>query len=270
MTVDDKRPLLIHARELGIDIPTLCHDDRLTPYATCNLCVVEIENTRGLVTACTRCPEEGMVIETENERILASRQHALKLLFSDHYANCVPPCRIKKTPNKFISRRSDFSSTQDTLPLCVKEAAPGHSEISGARLFEAPADDCKMCQCSAMGSCEIRKLAIKLQVLPEEHPGGFHAFEFQELNPRLGLDMNKCIRCAKCIRACDEIERVGILGFVHRGFDTELYYMAHPPEKQAQCMDCCLSGATCVEVCPTGALENLAKNTSAEGASPGG
>ena len=151
-----------------------------------------------------------------------------------------------------------------------KRAAPGQVEAMGSSLFDPPFPGCKMCQCSAMGTCEIRKLAIKHKVMPEEYAGEFHAYEFRNLNPLLGLDMNKCIRCAKCIRACSEIEGVGILGFVHRGFDTDLYYMAHPRAKQTQCMDCCLSGATCVEVCPTGALEMLEKNKVAEGASTKG
>lgn len=270
MSVDDGLPLLVHAREQGIEIPTLCHDDRLTPYATCCLCVVEIENTKGFTPACTRFPEEGMVIRTDSEGITRARRRALRLLFSDHYANCIPPCKVKKPPTKFISRRGDFSRGQSALPLCVKEVSPAQAGVNGMQLFDAPSPDCRICQCGKMGTCEIRRLAIKYQVLADEHLGEYHAYEFRRLSPLLGLDMNKCIRCTKCIRACSEIQGVGILGFIHRGFDTDLCYMADLEDKQAQCMDCALSGARCVEVCPTGALQILDKNAAAASASPGG
>ncbi|MEE4175888.1 MAG: molybdopterin-dependent oxidoreductase [Bacteroides sp.] len=81
------------ARRLGIEIPTLCHDDRLEPYSSCYLCVVEVEGMRGLQPACSTRITEGMRIETENERVSKSRKMALELLVSNHYADCIAPCR---------------------------------------------------------------------------------------------------------------------------------------------------------------------------------
>lgn len=81
------------ARRHGIEIPTLCHDDRLEPYSSCYLCVVEVEGMRGLQPACSTKITEGMRIETENERVIKSRKMALELLLSNHYADCIAPCR---------------------------------------------------------------------------------------------------------------------------------------------------------------------------------
>lgn len=81
------------ARRLGVEIPTLCHDDRLEPYSSCYLCVVEVEGMRGLQPACSTKLTEGMRIETENERVRKSRKMALELLLSNHYADCIAPCR---------------------------------------------------------------------------------------------------------------------------------------------------------------------------------
>ena len=58
----DVRPgetILHAARRIGIDIPTLCHDDRLDPAAACRLCLVEVEGARLMQPACatrTSCP----------------------------------------------------------------------------------------------------------------------------------------------------------------------------------------------------------------------
>jgi formate dehydrogenase major subunit len=81
------------ARRYGVEIPTLCHDDRLEPFSSCYLCVVEVEGMRGLQPACSTKIAEGMRIQTDNERVRKSRKFSLELLASNHYADCVAPCR---------------------------------------------------------------------------------------------------------------------------------------------------------------------------------
>ncbi|TVQ88043.1 MAG: hypothetical protein EA393_09705 [Bacteroidetes bacterium] len=85
--------ILKMSRRLGVEIPTLCHDPRLEPYSSCYLCVVEVEGMRGLQPACSTKITEGMRIETENERVVKSRKFALELMVSNHYADCVAPCK---------------------------------------------------------------------------------------------------------------------------------------------------------------------------------
>ncbi len=72
----------------GIDIPHLCHDDRLTPTGACRLCLVEIEGQRGLQTACSREAGEGMEIRTATKEIIAQRKATLELLISEHRLSC--------------------------------------------------------------------------------------------------------------------------------------------------------------------------------------
>ncbi len=81
------------AKRHGIEIPTLCHDPRLEPYSSCYVCVVEIEGQRNLQPSCSTRVVEGMSIKTENERVRCARKTALDLIMSNHYADCVAPCR---------------------------------------------------------------------------------------------------------------------------------------------------------------------------------
>lgn len=81
------------ARRQGIQIPTLCHDERLEPFSSCYVCVVEIEGMRGLQPACSTIIKEGMNIVTDNERIHKSRKFSLELILSNHYADCIAPCK---------------------------------------------------------------------------------------------------------------------------------------------------------------------------------
>ena len=72
------------AKQVGIEIPTLCHDDRLAPYGACRLCSVEIkkgERSR-IVASCVYPVEEGLVVETESPRVRKIRQVILELLRS--------------------------------------------------------------------------------------------------------------------------------------------------------------------------------------------
>lgn len=81
------------AKRHGVDIPTLCNDPRLEPYTSCYLCVVEVEGMRGLQPACSTRISEGMKIDTDNEKVYAARKTALDLLLSNHYADCLGPCK---------------------------------------------------------------------------------------------------------------------------------------------------------------------------------
>lgn len=76
--------ILQAAEQVGIEIPTLCHDARLAPYGACRLCSVEI--TRGgrsrVVASCVYPVEEGLVVNTESPRVLKIRKVILELLQS--------------------------------------------------------------------------------------------------------------------------------------------------------------------------------------------
>jgi formate dehydrogenase major subunit len=81
------------ARRNGIEIPTLCNDPRLEPFTSCFVCVVEVEGMRGLQPSCSTKISEGMHIVTDNEKVHSARKTALDLLVSNHYADCIGPCK---------------------------------------------------------------------------------------------------------------------------------------------------------------------------------
>ncbi|HTY08434.1 MAG TPA: FAD-dependent oxidoreductase [Candidatus Edwardsbacteria bacterium] len=80
------------ARANGVAIPTLCHDPALEPYGSCWVCLVEVKGARGFVPSCATKVTDGMVIETESDKVKAARQMALGLLLSNHYGDCTGPC----------------------------------------------------------------------------------------------------------------------------------------------------------------------------------
>ncbi|MFV2062646.1 MAG: 2Fe-2S iron-sulfur cluster-binding protein [Chloroflexota bacterium] len=74
--------ILDACRAEGIDTPTLCALESLTPVNACRVCVVELSGSRTLVPACSRQVEAGMDIATDSERVRHSRRLVLELLGS--------------------------------------------------------------------------------------------------------------------------------------------------------------------------------------------
>lgn len=92
--VETGTTILEAAEQQGIKLPTLCHDSRLKPTAACRLCLVEVEKTRGPMPACTTPVTEDMVVRTTSDDLSSMCRMALELLLSDHYGDCIAPCKL--------------------------------------------------------------------------------------------------------------------------------------------------------------------------------
>ena len=82
VSVAEGATILDAARAAGIDTPTLCFLENLTPVNACRVCVVELEGSRTLVPACSRKVEPGMSVQTDTERVRLSRRLILEFLGS--------------------------------------------------------------------------------------------------------------------------------------------------------------------------------------------
>ncbi len=82
------------ARRGGIEIPTLCESELVKNYGACGLCVVEAKGMPKLMRACSTVASDGMDIDTNSPRALASRKLALEFLMSDHDGDCKGPCHL--------------------------------------------------------------------------------------------------------------------------------------------------------------------------------
>lgn len=82
------------AKDNGIEIPALCQSDLVKVYGACGLCTVEMEGSPKLFRSCATKVAEGMVINTETDRVKRSRKIALELLMSDHFGDCKGPCSL--------------------------------------------------------------------------------------------------------------------------------------------------------------------------------
>ena len=84
VTIEEGKTLLDAAKSLGIDIPTLCHHEKLAPHGGCRMCSVEIlkgKRTR-VVTSCVYPVEDGLIVKTESPRIIKIRKMLIELIMA--------------------------------------------------------------------------------------------------------------------------------------------------------------------------------------------
>ncbi len=105
--------------------------------------------------------------------------------------------------------------------------------------------------CSRNGTCELQALAAEY---------GVDLFRFGHVaKPRYAIDasshsvvrdMNKCVLCRRCVRTCIDLQEVGVLEALHRGYETKVGTFCDKPLGDVVCINC----GQCVNRCPTGAL----------------
>ena len=200
VSVPEGSTLLQAARSVGIDTPTLCFLENLTPVNVCRICVVEVEGSRPLVPACSRQVEPGMVVKTDSERVRLSRRLVLELLASSVDVSTAP--QFQEYMKRYGAKPERFGAV--ALPAAGRDAAqPGH--------YHAPEN----------GDAATVAQPVKLD---------------NELYVR---DYGKCILCYKCVEACGvDAQNTFAIAVAGRGFDARISTEYNVPLTDSACVYC--------------------------------
>ena len=123
-----------------------------------------------------------------------------------------------------------------------------HRKLIVELLLAAHCRDCTTCD--KYGKCTLQKLAYQLGVNNVRFDNHREEMPVDFSSPAIVRDPNKCILCGNCVRVCNEIQGIGVLGFAHRGTDA----MVTPAFDKKLAATNCVSCGQCRVVCPTGAL----------------
>lgn len=115
-------------------------------------------------------------------------------------------------------------------------------------LLAAHCRDCTTCVKS--GDCNLQTLAHRFGVTRVRFENYKEPVPLDLSSPSIVRDPNKCILCGNCVRVCEELQGVGVLGFAHRGADAMVMSAF---DKQIAATDCVNCGQ-CRVFCPTGAI----------------
>ena len=192
ITIDGKRvavpegaTILEATRKLGIDTPTLCFLETLTPVNACRVCVVELEGSRTLVPACSRKAEAGMAVHTESERVLLSRRLVLDFLASSVDVSTAPTLRAYM--EQYGARPDRFGARAQTVAQAPK---------IDNQLYMRDYSKCILCyKCvEACGVDAQNTFAIGVA------GRGFSAHISTEFD--IPLPQSACVYCGNCIGVC--------------------------------------------------------------------
>ena len=184
VSVGEGATILDACRRLGIDTPTLCYGDTLTPVNVCRVCVVEVEGSRALVPSCSRKVEPGMVVHTNSPRVRTSRRMVLELLDSSVDLSTAPEAR------RYVE---DYGADASRFGAAATVAQPVKVDND---LYVRDYSKCILCyKCvEACGVDHQNTFAITAA------GRGFEAHISTEFD--VTLPESACVYCGNCIAVC--------------------------------------------------------------------
>jgi predicted molibdopterin-dependent oxidoreductase YjgC len=198
----------------GIEIPTLCYGETLTPVNACRVCMVEVEGSRVLVPSCARKAEDGMVVRTGSDRVRHSRKMVLEFLSSS--VDLTTTANVDRWSSEYGARPERYGPPAPPAPAGARDAAlAGHHHAGDGQTAATVAQPVKVD------------------------------------NENYVRDYSKCILCYKCVEACGtDWQNTFAIAVAGRGFDARIATEFATPLPESACVYC----GNCIAVCPTGAL----------------
>ncbi|QJQ98241.1 molybdopterin-dependent oxidoreductase [Halomonas sp. PGE1] len=201
------------AKRAGETIPHLCFKDAPGYRAdgNCRACMVEIEGERVLAASCLREAAPGMVVRSaSSERAREARESVLELLLADQPERKASPDRASHLWAMAEALAIDATAVSERLPARAERAAPTVHHVR-----------------------------------PRE------AQRFQDAShTAMNVNLDACIECGLCVRACREVQGNDVIGLAHRGAAAKIVFDFDDPMGESTCVAC----GECVQACPTGAL----------------
>lgn len=175
--------------------------------------------------------------------------------------------RNGRTGKEFLSRKDDFGEVTEEelkdeprIPLekmsliDLKERQSSFKELEQGYSREQALKEaarCLECGCHDVHECKLKEQAQDYGAIASRFLGEIQKHPIDESHPYIIRDPAKCILCGRCIRICLEVQGIGALGYIYRGFKSQVVPSFNVPFGEDEL---CISCGQCVSTCPVGAL----------------
>jgi formate dehydrogenase major subunit len=187
VTVPEGTTIWEAAKALGIDIPVLCHDERMRPVGVCRVCVVDV-GARTLAASCVRPCEEGMKVATATDKVERQRRMLVELLMSDQPTEC--PKETTTGDNELFALARRYEARGDSLPR-----GAGRGEDRSSKVIAVNHDACILCDRCVRGCDEIQHN----DVIGRTGKGHGARIAFDLDRP---MGESTCVSCGECMAVC--------------------------------------------------------------------
>ncbi|MFN9728807.1 formate dehydrogenase subunit alpha [Acidovorax sp.] len=226
VTAHPGETILKAAQRHGAHIPHLCFGDGLRPDGNCRACVVEIAGERTLAPSCCRAPTQGMKVQAASPRARKSQQMVLEMLLSDMPETGYRWNDADSDAPELIAEKPYASGATGLFNSNSSATVGQHGELS------AWADRLGVAVRPALTAVRRAPIAPDLS------------------HPAMAVNLDACIQCTRCVRACREEQVNDVIGYALRGAESKIVFDLDDPMGQSTCVAC----GECVQACPTGAL----------------
>jgi formate dehydrogenase major subunit len=216
--------ILQAAQRHGVAIPHLCFKEGLGVAGNCRACVVEIEGERNLAASCCRQVTPDMEVHSTSERALKSQKMVLEMLLAD-----LPESGSKRYGE---DAGMDCGSVAAMTNPCHPGLDPG-SSVTGQY-------------------GELSHWAARLGVEPRPELLALrrNSIALDKSHPAITVNLDACIQCTRCLRACRDLQVNDVIGLARRGAHSSIVFDLGDALGSSSCVAC----GECVQACPTGAL----------------
>lgn len=190
IAVNEDKTIIKIAKENGIDIPALCFLEDCGNVGQCGVCLVEVEGQDELVKACCVTPEDGMIINTNTERVQEEVKKTVALLLDEHEFKCGP---CKRRENCEFLKLVIKTKARASKPFTVTDKAEYIDDRSKSIVIDRT--KCIKCgRCVAACKTKTGTESIKFTEVDGKKiigPEGLKCF-----------DDTNCLLCGQCVNAC--------------------------------------------------------------------
>jgi formate dehydrogenase major subunit len=191
ITVPEGTTIYQAARQLGIDIPVLCHDERYDPVGVCRMCVVDT-GARVFAAACVRPCEEGMVVLTSTPELQRCRATLTELLIADQPPRETDPKQTTTGDNLLLALADRYGVSRESTSL---PHGSGRGTDLSNPVIAVNHDACILCDRCTRACDDIQGN----DVIGRSGKGYTTRIAF-DLNDPMGS--SSCVSCGECVAAC--------------------------------------------------------------------